>query len=384
MDKSISQTIALLARRSQAYLNHMLGEYNITAAEQPFFLEVNHQEGLTQEELTARVCVDKAATTRALKSLEMKGYLVRLKDEKDKRQNRIYPTKKAKQLESAVKSEILCFNTQLTQGIEPQMLDLIYTGLLKMEENIADSAKETGGVMMKNYHSTMADWPVRIWNLYEIPGVFREPARHWMERDISKYNFVYAPRQYTRPDSFAYLYGYGEDKLLYLKENISKVGRRGGEETQMEQVEIDRHQIYEVLTFQELLDARFILLYSSETGQHVLELPYNSSAYHLYNPLLNWILGLKWDFDTSLAEREHPRPQELCQKSMSMYNYSLNAYRLGKEFQSYTYKSKPYHPVGKGLKAQLEEWLSIPMEQGKFEAYRFGYRTECRYLIGAK
>ena len=77
MDKSISQTIALLARRSQAYLNHMLGEYNITAAEQPFFLEVNHQEGLTQEELTARVCVDKAATTRALKSLEMKGYLVR-------------------------------------------------------------------------------------------------------------------------------------------------------------------------------------------------------------------------------------------------------------------------------------------------------------------
>lgn len=384
MNKNIFQIIALLSRRSQIYLSNMLEKYDITAAEQPFFLEMNHQEGLTQEELTARVCVDKAATARALKSLEMKGYLVRLKDEKDKRQNRIYPTKKAKQLESAVRSEILCFNTQLTQGIDPQILDLIYNGLLKMEENITMPSEETNSMMMKNSLSAIADSPVKIWNLYEIPGMFREQARRWMESDISNYEFVYVPRQYTNPDSFACLYGYGEDKLLYLKEHIHKFGKRGGEETLIEQIEIDRCQIHKVLVFQELLDTRFIIFYQEKNEQHALELPYNSSAHYLYNPLLNWILGLERDFDTGLAERKNPRPQELCRESLAMYNYSLNAYRLGEGFQKYTYKSKPYSPAGKGLKEQLEEWLSIPMERGKFEAYRFGYRTECRYFIEEK
>ena len=51
MEKSISQIIALLARKNQVYLSNMLEEYDITVAEQPFFLEMNHQKGLTQEEL---------------------------------------------------------------------------------------------------------------------------------------------------------------------------------------------------------------------------------------------------------------------------------------------------------------------------------------------
>ncbi|MCI8298845.1 MAG: MarR family transcriptional regulator [Lachnospiraceae bacterium] len=383
MEKSISQIIALLARKNQVYLSNMLEEYDITVAEQPFFLEMNHQKGLTQEELTALVCVDKAATTRALKSLEAKGYLIRLKDENDKRQNRIYPTKKAQQLESAVRNEILCFNIQLTQGIDPQILDMIYSGLLKMEENITGSA-HSDSMMMKSHHTAFADWPVKIWNIYEIPGKFREQALSWIKSDFAKYEFVYVPRQYTNPDSFAYLFGYGEDQLLYIKENICKIGKKGGEKINIQQIELDRHQIQEVLTFQELLNARFVLYYEEENELRTLKLPYNSSAYFLYNPFLNWILGIERDFDPGLAELKNPRPQKLCKESLVMYNYSLNAYRLGESFQNYTYESQPFIPAKKGLKNQLKEWLSIPMERGQFEAYRFGYQTECRYVLGKR
>ena len=137
MDKSIVRMITLLARKSQSYIGSALSKYNLSAAEQPFFMALQHHEGVTQEELTAIVCVDKAATARAIKSLEKKGYLIRIQDKKDRRQNRIYPTDITKQLGSAVRSELLHFNDMITQGIDPESLDLIYSALIKIEENFA-------------------------------------------------------------------------------------------------------------------------------------------------------------------------------------------------------------------------------------------------------
>lgn len=140
MDRSIGRMITLLARKSQIYISGALSKYNLTAAEQPFFMALQHHEGITQEELTTLVCVDKAATARAVKSLEEKGYLRRVQDEQDRRQNRIYLTETAKELGPVVKGELLHFNELLTQGIEGEKLEIIYDALLKMEENFVSMA----------------------------------------------------------------------------------------------------------------------------------------------------------------------------------------------------------------------------------------------------
>lgn len=145
MDRSIARMITLLARKSQIYIGNILNKYNLTAAEQPFFMALQRHEGVTQEELTALVCVDKAATARAVKSLEEKGYLIRVQDEQDRRQNRIYPTEAAKELAPDVRRELLHFNEVLTNGIEEEALEGIYEGLLKMEENFALMSHERKG-----------------------------------------------------------------------------------------------------------------------------------------------------------------------------------------------------------------------------------------------
>lgn len=136
MNKSIGRLINLLARKSQMYLGRVLSQYNLTAAEQPFFMVLQNYEGITQEELTAIVCVDKAATTRAVRSLEEKGYLIRINDDKDKRQKRVYPTKKAKEIGKEVRTELTKYNKLLTQGINEEDLDRLYSFLLQMEENM--------------------------------------------------------------------------------------------------------------------------------------------------------------------------------------------------------------------------------------------------------
>lgn len=136
MDKSIGRMITLVSRRSQFYAGNILKKYDLSVAEQPFFMTLQSCDGITQEELTALVCVDKALTARAVKSLEEKGLLVRAQDEKDRRQKRLYLTDKARRLAPKVKEELLKCSRQMTEGIDEACLELFYEALLKIEENL--------------------------------------------------------------------------------------------------------------------------------------------------------------------------------------------------------------------------------------------------------
>lgn len=138
MEKSIARMITLLSRKCQCYFSRELAKFGLTAAEQPFFMALQHYEGITQEKLTAVVCVDKSATARAVRSLEQKGFLIRVEDKNDRRQNRIYPTEKARQMGPVVRKELLHFNAMMIQGIPPETAELVYSALEKMEENFEE------------------------------------------------------------------------------------------------------------------------------------------------------------------------------------------------------------------------------------------------------
>ncbi|MBQ9933694.1 MAG: MarR family transcriptional regulator, partial [Ruminiclostridium sp.] len=91
-------------------------------------------EGYTQEELTAHVGVDKAATARAVRSLEEKGYVTRIQDPQDKRQNRVYPTESAKEIAPMVRKELYKINLALTKSFTEEESQQIYDLLARMEE----------------------------------------------------------------------------------------------------------------------------------------------------------------------------------------------------------------------------------------------------------
>lgn len=136
MDQSIGRMITLISRKCQGYLSRELAKYDLTAAEQPFFMALRRCEGMTQEELTAIVCVDKSATARAVRSLEEKGFLIRVQDTNNRRQNLIFPTEKAKRMGEDVRKELLRFNDLLICGLSPQTAEEVYTALQKIEENL--------------------------------------------------------------------------------------------------------------------------------------------------------------------------------------------------------------------------------------------------------
>lgn len=136
MDKSITKQVIYTARQGQICIGSRMGKYGITAAEEPFFMAIQKHEGATQEVLTSLVGVDKAATTRAICSLERKGYLTRQQDEKDRRQNRIYATEKALNIGTEVRQELMRLNDEIMNGISEEDQIVMYRALLKMKENL--------------------------------------------------------------------------------------------------------------------------------------------------------------------------------------------------------------------------------------------------------
>lgn len=142
MDRTIGRMIMLLARKCQGYLGDALRSYDLTAAEEPFFMVLQNYKGITQEELSALIGVDRAATARAMRSLEEKGFLFRVQDPNDRRQNRVYPTEKAQQMWETVRQELLHFNTLMTQGLDSQTVELVYAALQQIEENFKAIARQ--------------------------------------------------------------------------------------------------------------------------------------------------------------------------------------------------------------------------------------------------
>lgn len=135
MANCVGRVLSRLARKCQIAVGNALQKYDLTAAEEPFLMAILNNEGFSQEELTAYVGVDKAATARAVRSLEEKGYLTRVQDPRDKRQNRVHATEKARAIGPQVREELFRINLALTEGFSQEENDQIYAFLLRIDEH---------------------------------------------------------------------------------------------------------------------------------------------------------------------------------------------------------------------------------------------------------
>ena len=101
-----------------------------------FLLELYIQDGRNQEELSERLKIDKGTTARALKKLEEQGFITRLKDECDKRSNKIYLTQKAKDVQETVYDILDEWNKKLRESLSKEEEDIVEKLLMKVCNNI--------------------------------------------------------------------------------------------------------------------------------------------------------------------------------------------------------------------------------------------------------
>lgn len=83
---------SVLYRLSQAFISAALKEDAIGSGQYPFLLVLYQYDGISQEELSNRLIIDKGTTARAVSKLESSGYVQRRSDPGDRRLNRVFLT----------------------------------------------------------------------------------------------------------------------------------------------------------------------------------------------------------------------------------------------------------------------------------------------------
>jgi len=130
--------ISVLFRFGRTYLTKQLEPFNIGKGQFWFLFTLLQKDGLTQEELSNLLNVDKSTTARAIAKLEKAGYISKKIHEKDLRANQIFLTEKAKELEPHIHSILTKWNKILSAGMTEEEVEKALTLLQKMTENASD------------------------------------------------------------------------------------------------------------------------------------------------------------------------------------------------------------------------------------------------------
>ncbi len=139
---SIPRWVSLLYRYGQAYIGDRLKHLDIGKGQHIFLNALYKEDGLSQEELSAYLKIDKGTTAKALKKLEEQGYITRSVSEVDKRRNIVQLTQKALNIKGEVRSVLTDWRERLTYGLTEEEKQLAHSILEKMGDNAARFAEE--------------------------------------------------------------------------------------------------------------------------------------------------------------------------------------------------------------------------------------------------
>lgn len=132
--ESISRYINQFYRQGIAFLGKEYKDYGIGAGQYQFLVYLYIKDGLTHDELTEKIGVDKAITTRVISKLTAEGYVEKVQDTKDKRKYYIYLTDYAKEKREVILDISRKWEKELTNDISEEELVQLYSILRKMSK----------------------------------------------------------------------------------------------------------------------------------------------------------------------------------------------------------------------------------------------------------
>ena len=135
-NKHIGKYISQLYRKGSSYINKEISKYGIGSGQFMFLLELYKKDGKNQEEIAEDLKMDKGTTARALKKLEEQGFVTRIKDENDKRSNKIYLNDKAKDVRDGVLDVLSDWNKEITKSLTEEEEEMLKSLLEKVCKNI--------------------------------------------------------------------------------------------------------------------------------------------------------------------------------------------------------------------------------------------------------
>lgn len=136
-----AQLIAILHRKTQIFWYRELKPYGIYTSEIPVFMQLFLKEGLSQDEISQNVGLDKSAIARITYGMIERGFIIKKKDPGDRRCNQLYLTEKGRQM----REPIMAARNRLNKRLLNQMDETDRQEFLRLLKLAADSIQKEEG-----------------------------------------------------------------------------------------------------------------------------------------------------------------------------------------------------------------------------------------------
>lgn len=124
-----------ISRSCRMYAARYIAEFGLSVSQAIILAELARHGGCSQDDLRARVKLDKGNVTRALQHLERHGFALRKQDKADRRIIRVHATRKGLETDRSLHALAVLWNDKLTRGFSRAERRALIALLLRMEAN---------------------------------------------------------------------------------------------------------------------------------------------------------------------------------------------------------------------------------------------------------
>lgn len=128
----IGRYISQIHRKGNSFITKEVSKYGIGSGQIMFLMQLYKKDGISQEELSEKLNIDKGTTCRAIKKLEEEKFLTRVKDENDKRAYKLYITDKSKEIEISLYNILDEWENSISKDLSQEEVDILLSVLKKI------------------------------------------------------------------------------------------------------------------------------------------------------------------------------------------------------------------------------------------------------------
>ncbi|MEJ9282073.1 MULTISPECIES: MarR family winged helix-turn-helix transcriptional regulator [Ureibacillus] len=134
--KEVLREIGMIARALDSISNIEFKEYDLTKGQYLYLVRICENPGIIQEKLAEMIKVDRTTASRAIKKLEMNGFVEKREDPQNKKIKKLYATEKGNNVYPFLIREHDHSNAVALQGLSEAEVETLFNLLERVRKNV--------------------------------------------------------------------------------------------------------------------------------------------------------------------------------------------------------------------------------------------------------
>ncbi|MCM3238810.1 MarR family transcriptional regulator [Heyndrickxia oleronia] len=132
----VLREIGMIARALDSISNIEFKEYDLTKGQYLYLVRICENPGIIQEKVAEMIKVDRTTASRAIKKLEINGFIEKKDDEQNKKIKKLFPTEKGNNVYPFIKRENDYSNSVALEGFSESEIEIIFNLIQRVRKNV--------------------------------------------------------------------------------------------------------------------------------------------------------------------------------------------------------------------------------------------------------